>query len=120
MVRAERVSPPNRTARTRHESGTLVRDGSLTAGQRTYRVDQIVSARISEQSFDPDPQFDLAASWAELVTAFRERLRVLDVTVTLDRRTRDQLRSEADPAIIEALEHSLGNEPDGQSNRWIG
>jgi predicted DNA-binding transcriptional regulator YafY len=124
-VRYRRWSEPNEVRRQIAPHGLVMKAGRWYVmtrsrqAQRTYRVDQIVSARISDRSFEPDPHFDLAAAWAEFVTSFRERLHVVEATVALDRRTRDQLRREDNPAIIEALDRSLGEEPDGNATRVV-
>lgn len=74
---------------------------------RTYRVSQIVRARPLDSTFEPDPTFDLAASWAAFVNAFRERLHVIDAHVRVTRTTRDRIRAEGDPTLVGALDAAL-------------
>jgi predicted DNA-binding transcriptional regulator YafY len=83
---------------------------------RTYRVNQIRSARLTTRRYEPDPSFDLAAAWAAFVSDFRQRLHVLDAQVRVSRAVRDWIRSEGDCALGEALDHfvPLAAEHDGE------
>jgi predicted DNA-binding transcriptional regulator YafY len=86
---------------------------------RTYRVSQIVRARPLGRSFEPDPSFDLAASWAVFVNAFRDRLHVIDAHVRLTRPTRDWIRAEGDPALVDALDAALAGAPDDDATHAV-
>ncbi|WP_433075948.1 helix-turn-helix transcriptional regulator [Dactylosporangium sp. CA-052675] len=57
--------------------------GRADAGPRTYRVDRIRSATITETPFDRDDGFDLAAFWAERAAEFERGLLAETVTVRL-------------------------------------
>ena len=79
---------------------------------RTYRVDQIVSARRTDDHFEPDDGFDLEANWAAFVTSFGERMQVIDVEVRVDRPTRDRIRREGDRALVDAMVRDVGDDVD--------
>ncbi|MEZ5259773.1 MAG: WYL domain-containing protein [Ilumatobacteraceae bacterium] len=90
---------------------------------RTYRVNQIVRARLLPTTFEPDPAFDLVAAWAAFVSSFRDRLRVVDAHVVMTRATRDWIRTEGDPVMIEALDRALTDDlrggPDDSAERAV-
>jgi predicted DNA-binding transcriptional regulator YafY len=79
---------------------------------RTYRVDQIVSARRTDDHFEPDDGFDLEANWTAFVISFGERMQVIDVEVRVDRPTRDRIRREGDRALVEAMVRDVGDDVD--------
>ena len=79
---------------------------------RTYRVDQIVSARRTDDHFEPDDGFDLDANWAAFATSFGGRMQVIDVEVCVDRPTRDRIRREGDRALVDAMVRDVGDDVD--------
>jgi predicted DNA-binding transcriptional regulator YafY len=86
---------------------------------RSYRVDQITDAALTDERFEPDPEFDLAAAWAAFVSSFHERMRVLEVTVSTNRAARDRMRSEGDAALAEAVSGLLQGTEDDEAERIV-
>jgi predicted DNA-binding transcriptional regulator YafY len=88
---------------------------------RTYRVNQILSARLTSQHYELDPSFDLAASWAAFVADFRQRLHTLDAHVRVERSVRDWIRAEGDPALGEPLNRAVSpaDEHDGDVELFL-
>jgi predicted DNA-binding transcriptional regulator YafY len=74
---------------------------------RTYRVNQIRSARLTSHHYEPDPSFDLAASWAAFVADFRQRSHALDANVRVSHAVRHCIRSEGNPALCETLNRQV-------------
>ena len=109
-MRYSRWEAPTEVTRTIAPLGLVLKAGTWYVMARsrrqlrTYRVDQIRSARLNSQVYEPDPSFDLAASWAAFVADFRQRLHTLDAHVRVDRPVRDWIRSEGDPALCDALD----------------
>jgi predicted DNA-binding transcriptional regulator YafY len=109
-IRYSRWEQPTEVTRTIAPLGLVLKSGAWYVMARsrrqvrTYRVNQVRSARLTSQRFEPDPSFDLAASWAAFVADFRQRLHALDACVLVSRAVRDWIRSEGDPALCEALD----------------
>ena len=55
-------------------------------GQRTFRVERVVSAELTEDSFERPADFDLSAAWSEIVDRMEERRSGLTATVLMDER----------------------------------
>lgn len=55
-------------------------------GQRTFRVDRIVSAEETDELFERPADFDLARAWDEIVERMEERRSGLTATVLMDDR----------------------------------
>jgi predicted DNA-binding transcriptional regulator YafY len=55
-------------------------------GQRTFRVERVVSAELTDESFDRPADFDLSAVWDEIVDRMEERRSGLVATVLMDER----------------------------------
>jgi predicted DNA-binding transcriptional regulator YafY len=51
------------------------------AGQRTFRVDRIANAELTEETFRPPAGFDLAAAWDRVVDEVEERRSGVSATV---------------------------------------
>ena len=109
-MRYSRWEQPTQVNRTIAPLGLVLKAGAwyvmARKGRqiRTYRVNQIRSARLTTERYEPDPSFDLAAAWAAFVADFRQRLHGLDAHVRVSRAARDRIRSEGDPALNEALD----------------
>lgn len=120
-MRYARWEQPAEVTRTIAPLGLVLKAGAwYVMGQRgghvrTYRVNQIQSARIAEHAFEPDPSFDLAAAWASFVSDFRQRLHALDADMSISRPVREWIRAEGDPALCEALDRAIlrSSEHDG-------
>ena len=112
-IRYSRWEQPTEVTRTIAPLGLVLKAGAWyvmarSRGKvRTYRVNQIRRVRLTSTRHGPEPSFDLAAAWAAFVTDFRQRLHALDAHVRLDRATRDWIRSEGDPALVEALDRAV-------------
>ena len=65
---------------------------------RTYRVARITNAAVSEQPGSRPPEFDLAAYWAESITAYERDAPRVTVTIRID------------PAVIGVLADALGGQ----------
>jgi predicted DNA-binding transcriptional regulator YafY len=108
-VRYSRWEQPTEVTRTIAPLGLVLKSGAWYVMARsrrqlrTYRVNQIRSARLTSHHYEPDPSFDLAASWAAFVADFRQRLHALDAHVRVSPAVRHWIRSEGDPALCEAL-----------------
>jgi len=108
-MRYSRWELPTEVTRTIAPLGLVLKSGAWYVMARsrrqlrTYRVNQIRSARLTSRHYEPDPSFDLAASWAAFVADFRQRLHALDAHVRVSRGVRDWIRSEGDPALCETL-----------------
>jgi predicted DNA-binding transcriptional regulator YafY len=55
-------------------------------GQRTFRIDRVVEAEPTGETFARPEDFDLAAAWAEIVERMEERRSGLTATVLMDER----------------------------------
>ena len=55
-------------------------------GQRTFRLERVVSAELTEESFERPAGFDLSAAWSEIVERMEERRSGLTATVLMDER----------------------------------
>jgi predicted DNA-binding transcriptional regulator YafY len=55
-------------------------------GQRTFRVERVVSAEPTDESFERPADFDLSAAWSEIVDRMEERRSGLTATVLMDER----------------------------------
>ncbi|WP_433156977.1 helix-turn-helix transcriptional regulator [Kribbella sp. CA-247076] len=55
-------------------------------GQRTFRVERVVSAQVTGETFERPADFDLTAAWNEIVEQMEERRSGLTATVLMDRR----------------------------------
>ena len=55
-------------------------------GQRTFRIDRIVDAELTGESFERPADFDLSATWAEVVDRMEERRSGGTATVLIDPR----------------------------------
>jgi predicted DNA-binding transcriptional regulator YafY len=72
---------------------------ATSAGQvRTYRVSRIGGARVAEEGFERPTDFDLAAYWAESISAYERDAPRISVTVRID------------PAVIGALADAVGGQ----------
>jgi predicted DNA-binding transcriptional regulator YafY len=72
---------------------------ATSAGQvRTYRVSRIRGARVAEEGFERPTDFDLAAYWAESISAYERDAPRISVTVRID------------PAVIGALADAVGSQ----------
>jgi predicted DNA-binding transcriptional regulator YafY len=124
-IRYKRWAEPSEIRRLIKPHGLVMKAGTWYVvarskqQQRTYRIDHILTARLSTKEFAPDPTFDLAAAWAEFVASFSERLHAFETDVALDRRTRDVLRGEANPAMLEALTRACGDGVDDDGVRVV-
>ncbi len=76
---------------------------SRPASMRTYRVNQIIVATLTDTAFEPLDSFDLAAAWDTFLASFRQRLDVYRAEVRLTAAGRERLRTEGDPAVLSAL-----------------
>ncbi|HZX03180.1 helix-turn-helix transcriptional regulator [Kribbella sp.] len=57
-----------------------------TNGRRTFRVDRIVTAEPTGDSFERPDDFELSSAWAEIVERMEERRSGLTATVLMDER----------------------------------
>jgi predicted DNA-binding transcriptional regulator YafY len=122
-----RWAQPDRVTRTIAPLGLVLKAGSWYVMARsrrqvrTYRVNQIRSARLTSRRFTPDPSFDLVAAWAAFVADFRQRLHAIDAQVRVSRAVRNWIRSEGDPALCEALDRVAPPEAehDGDVEAWL-
>ncbi len=109
-MRYSRWEQPTEVTRTVAPLGLVLKAGawyvmaSSRGRVRTYRVNQVRSVRPTAKLYEPDPSFDLAAAWSAFVADFRQRLHSLDAHVRVSRDVRDWIRSEGDPALVEAID----------------
>ncbi|MGW7684777.1 helix-turn-helix transcriptional regulator [Kribbella sp. NPDC054772] len=57
-----------------------------TSGRRTFRVDRVVEAEKTGDSFERPDGFDLSSAWAEIVEEMEERRSGLTATVLMEQR----------------------------------
>ncbi|MEU5867153.1 WYL domain-containing protein [Nonomuraea sp. NPDC047529] len=55
-------------------------------GQRTFRVDRVTDAEVTEEPADRPANFDLAAAWDDVVTAMEARRATTTATATIEAR----------------------------------
>jgi predicted DNA-binding transcriptional regulator YafY len=55
-------------------------------GQRTFRVERVVSAELTDEPFDRPAEFDLTTAWNEIVEQMEVRRSGLTATVLMDER----------------------------------
>jgi predicted DNA-binding transcriptional regulator YafY len=55
-------------------------------GQRTFRVERVVSAEVTDEPFERPADFDLSAAWNEIVEQMEVRRSGLTATVLMDER----------------------------------
>ena len=55
-------------------------------GQRTFRVERVVSAELTDEPFERPAGFDLSAAWNEIVEQMEVRRSGLTATVLMDER----------------------------------
>ncbi|WP_132210699.1 helix-turn-helix transcriptional regulator [Kribbella steppae] len=55
-------------------------------GQRTFRVERVVSAELTDEAFERPADFDLSAAWNEIVEQMEVRRSGLTATVLMDER----------------------------------
>ncbi|MEV0289768.1 MULTISPECIES: WYL domain-containing protein [unclassified Kribbella] len=55
-------------------------------GQRTFRVERVVSAEVTDEPFERPADFDLSAAWNEVVEQMEERRSGLTATVLMEER----------------------------------
>ena len=72
---------------------------------RTYRVSRIRAATAGEESFARPPDFDLAAYWAESITAYERDAPRIAITVRID------------PAVLGVLAEAVGGQAVRQAER---
>ncbi|RZU10437.1 putative DNA-binding transcriptional regulator YafY [Kribbella rubisoli] len=55
-------------------------------GQRTFRIDRVVAAQATDETFERPAGFDLSTAWGEIVERMEERRSGLTATVLMDQR----------------------------------
>ncbi|WP_432893975.1 helix-turn-helix transcriptional regulator [Kribbella sp. CA-245084] len=55
-------------------------------GQRTFRIDRVVAAQTTDETFERPDGFDLSTAWGEIVERMEERRSGLTATVLMDQR----------------------------------
>jgi predicted DNA-binding transcriptional regulator YafY len=55
-------------------------------GRRTFRIDRVVAAQATDETFEPPGGFDLSTAWTEIVERMEERRSGLTATVLMDQR----------------------------------
>jgi predicted DNA-binding transcriptional regulator YafY len=65
---------------------------------RTYRVSRIRGARVADEAFERPADFDLAAYWAESISAYERDAPRISVTVRID------------PAVVGVLADAIGSQ----------
>jgi predicted DNA-binding transcriptional regulator YafY len=55
-------------------------------GQRTFRIDRVVAAQATDETFERPDGFDLSTAWGEIVERMEERRSGLTATVLMDQR----------------------------------
>lgn len=111
-IRYSRWAEPTEVRRRIAPHGLVLKAGAWYViartgrGMRTYRVNQIRTARLTGTAFEPDPDFDLAATWTSFVASFTDRLHVVDVVASVSAGTCASIRREGDPAMIAALDRA--------------
>jgi predicted DNA-binding transcriptional regulator YafY len=56
------------------------------SGQRTFRIERVTSAEVTDESFERPADFDLNAVWSDIVDRMEERRSGLTATVLMDER----------------------------------
>ena len=56
------------------------------AGERTFRVDRVVSARVTEEVFVRPPEFDLSSAWGRVVSEVERRRSTVSAVVSVEPR----------------------------------
>jgi predicted DNA-binding transcriptional regulator YafY len=59
---------------------------STDRGRRTFRIDRVVAAQATEETFERPSDFDLSTAWAEIVDRMEERRSGLTATVLMEQR----------------------------------
>ncbi|MFC6157502.1 helix-turn-helix transcriptional regulator [Kribbella jiaozuonensis] len=55
-------------------------------GQRTFRIDRVVAAQTTDETFERPDGFDLSTAWGDIVERMEERRSGLTATVLMDQR----------------------------------
>ncbi|WP_460522846.1 helix-turn-helix transcriptional regulator [Flindersiella endophytica] len=63
-------------------------------GRRTFRIDRIVSASVTDQAADRPDDFELAEAWQQVVEEMEQRRSLLSATVLVDERYVHVLRGQ--------------------------
>ncbi|MEV4253264.1 WYL domain-containing protein, partial [Spirillospora sp. NPDC049652] len=85
-------------------------------GRRTFRVDRITGAEVTDEPAERPADFDLAAAWDEVVTAMEARRATTTATATVETRylrvLRDRFGRHCE--VLEEAEDGRGEHPSGE------
>lgn len=87
-------------------------DGTL----RTYRVNQILRLRVTDDTFERPEGFDLAGHWREHLAGFRSRLFQGHAVIRLSPDGRERLRETMSSAVVTAVDDTAEG-PDAEG--WV-
>lgn len=121
-VRYRRWEEPREVERTLEPFGLVLKAGrwyvvARAEGRlRTYRVSQLLDARLLAEEFDRPAEFDLAEHWRASLAGFPARRHRQQATVRLSPRGLARLADLAEPAVLRAVTGSAGR-PDAEG--WV-
>ncbi|MFI5778299.1 helix-turn-helix transcriptional regulator [Nocardia sp. NPDC051570] len=116
-----RWADPRQARRTLAPYGLVLKSGRwylvAAAGAviRTYRVSQIVTLRILDETFEHPGEFDLARYWQDYLDEFDTRRRQGTATVRMSAHVLSRLDHLLDPDLVRAARDTARIEPDGWS-----
>ncbi|WP_199714582.1 helix-turn-helix transcriptional regulator [Micromonospora radicis] len=99
------------------KSGIWYLVGRVDDELRTYRVDRVVGVEPHDESFDREPDFDLAAYWQAQAESFLRGMLRAEVRLRLSPVGLRRLRHHADIPFGYAEAVAAAGEPDGQG--WV-
>lgn len=109
-----RWAAPCEVKRTLEPYGLVLKAGKwylvarCDGAMRTYRVNQILDLRVSEETFERPDGFDLAGFWREHLADFRLRLFQGHAVIRLSPEGRERLSDLGSSAVVSAVAETAG------------
>ncbi|MCC5576706.1 WYL domain-containing protein [Microtetraspora sp. AC03309] len=109
-----RWAAPSEVERTLEPYGLVLKGGKwylvarCEGAMRTYRVNQILDLRVTDETFERPDGFDLVGYWREHLVDFRSRLFQGHAVIRLSPEGRERLRDLMSSAVISAMEETAG------------
>ncbi len=86
---------------------------------RTYRVDQIRTIEVTDERFEPEPGFELAAYWERYVADFHARLYSGDAVIRIAPHSLDSVRHRLGSATARAVTQTGRRDADGWTRATV-
>ncbi|MDX3006475.1 WYL domain-containing protein [Kribbella solani] len=117
-VRYRRWEEPREVERVLEPHGLVLKNGSwyvvaaAASGLRTYRVSNILELTVTDEEFERDADFDLAAFWQEHLEGFDRVRYTAQAVVRVSARLATRMYDVSYPALVNAVA-AAEPEPDG-------